>query len=79
MRKDDALHEAKKSYMQNSNSRNKLPYYWANMILAGNGEPVKLNRVQNINFWVAGFVLLIVSGYLLLQSRKNSKTIKATR
>jgi hypothetical protein len=48
MRKDDALRQAKTDYLKTANKERRLPYYWANMVIMGNTDPVKL--VQQ-NFW----------------------------
>lgn len=58
MRKDDALREAKLTYMQNGNDQQLLPFYWANMVLAGNSEPVKLSKKMYPVYWILGSVLL---------------------
>lgn len=60
MNKDEALQKAKLDFMQNNDKGKQLPYYWANMILAGNGEPIKLSGNNNYNLLIAAIVLLTV-------------------
>ena len=70
MRKDDALQAAKLSFMQDGNNKNALPYYWANIILAGNGHPVALSKTNNLVWWIVGTSLLVAL-FLLSMYRKK--------
>ncbi|HZH63801.1 MAG TPA: CHAT domain-containing protein, partial [Flavisolibacter sp.] len=72
MRKDDALQDAKLSFMQDGGNKNLLPYYWANMILAGNGEPITPTKNNHNIWWLIGSFLL-VSIVLLFIFRKKRK------
>jgi len=45
MRKDEALQKAKLDFLQKDNGENLLPYYWANMTLIGNADPIQLKPV----------------------------------
>ena len=48
MNKDEALQKAKLSYIQNGERGNILPYYWADLILIGNADPIQFShRIQN--------------------------------
>jgi len=72
MRKDDALQKAKLSFLLNGNIKNLLPYYWANMILIGNGEPVTLNKPGYKIWWLGGTVLLslvVLSTYIIRKKK----------
>jgi CHAT domain-containing protein len=40
MNKDEALQKAKLYYIGQKKRRNSLPFYWANMVLIGNADPV---------------------------------------
>lgn len=73
MRKDDALQQAKLSFMQNGATKNKLPYYWANIIIAGNAAPVTLANSNNNMWWISGLgsLALLIAGAIIL--RKKSK------
>jgi CHAT domain-containing protein len=57
MRKDDALQKAKLAFMQEGSNERLLPFYWANMILAGNGEPINLSQNNHLVAWL-GVLLL---------------------
>jgi len=52
MRKDEALQKAKLLFIRKGGIENMLPYYWANMILIGNANPVKLGTHHNY-WWIA--------------------------
>ncbi len=52
MSKDSALQKAKLDFLKtNGNSDKSLPYYWANIILIGNTEPLKLSSDASTNWW----------------------------
>ncbi len=74
MRKDEALQKAKAWFIQsNSDSRLTLPYYWANMVLIGNPQPVVLAAPGFNSWWLAGIVLgvvCIVVAILLLRRKR---------
>lgn len=73
MRKDDALRKAKLTYMQNENNQEPLPFYWANIILAGNSEPVRLSKKMYPVYWILGSILLtalLSATIFLLKKRK---------
>lgn len=77
MRKDDALQQAKLAFMKKADKKELLPFYWANIILAGNGESITLlkkDEMQNNRFgWIAGIILLpVVLFYLLFFYRKSA-------
>ncbi|MEO6330531.1 MAG: CHAT domain-containing protein, partial [Ginsengibacter sp.] len=74
MRKDDALQKAKLSFLQNGSNKNFLPYYWANMILIGNGEPVTLNKPDNKIWWLTATVSLAVIALIIFIVKKRIKT-----
>ena len=64
MRKDDALQKAKIVFMQNGSNERLLPFYWANMILPGNGEPVNLSHNNYMVAWLTG--IIFITAILLL-------------
>ena len=47
MHKDDALQKAKLFFIQKNGLEKSLPFYWANIILTGNSEPVTLSSGLN--------------------------------
>jgi len=57
MPKDEALQKAKLSFIQNADSEKQLPYYWANLILTGNNEPLLLAGKQSS----LPFILIAIS------------------
>ena len=53
MNKDDALRQAKLFFIQQGDKEKLLPYFWANMVLIGNGDPVRLLAQHSwINWWI---------------------------
>ncbi|PVD53315.1 hypothetical protein DC498_05415 [Terrimonas sp.] len=77
LRKDEALRQAKLKFIEGSSNEKLLPYYWANMILIGKSDPVKLlpqSSIYKILWWIIGttgvIALLFIIKYYL-----NKKTI----
>lgn len=75
MRKDEALQKAKLSFLKNGGDKAAMPFYWANMVLAGNTEPIKLSSTSGIWWWVAGGAVLALLLLLLVGSwRKKARS-----
>ena len=65
--KDEALQKAKLYFIENSEYEKPPPYYWANMILVGNEEPVKLSENHPIWWWVGGILFIIAVALFIVQ------------
>jgi CHAT domain-containing protein len=78
MNKDEALQKAKLDFINNNDRDKSLPYYWANMILIGNVDAIKLSSSSNNYIWlvIAGIVLLICA-IILLRKRSISHNHKS--
>jgi CHAT domain-containing protein len=79
MHKDEALQKAKLSFIQNADSENQLPYYWANLILTGNDEPLQLSRSQItwpfiITLTAFGIIAMLVIIFVK-RKKQNSKQV----
>ena len=68
MRKDEALQKAKLYFIKNGDTEKPFPYYWANMILVGNQEPIKLSENPHIGWWIVGIICLAVA-FLLIRKK----------
>jgi CHAT domain-containing protein len=72
MRKDEALQKAKLHYMDVGFEK-MLPYFWSNMILIGNAEPIALLQAPNTPskwLWMglgAGMLILLVCTFLFIK------------
>ena len=64
--KDQALHEAKLSYLENEDMD--APYFWASFIAMGNMEPITLNSSSHY-YWY--FLLLIPILFVLANKRRK--------
>jgi CHAT domain-containing protein len=73
MRKDDALRNAKIDYLKTANKERSLPYYWSNMIIMGNTDPVELVQRSYLP-WILGSVslLVIIIGIIFWRIRMKS-------
>jgi CHAT domain-containing protein len=74
MNKDEALQKAKLDFIHANDRDKMLPYYWANLILIGNADAIKLSSPVNYMYiWlaIAGVALLLCS--LIYWRRKSVK------
>lgn len=62
VRKDDALQQAKLSFLQKAGNEKSLPYYWANMILVGNADPVALDNTNSFWWYTGGAAVIVLMG-----------------
>ncbi|MHA4846052.1 CHAT domain-containing protein [Flavitalea antarctica] len=75
MRKDDALRLAKIDYLKTANKERSLPYYWSNMIIMGNTDPIELVD-RNYLSWllaIAGLLAVIIAFLYGKKKKKNSR------
>lgn len=66
MPKDEALQKAKLFFIQNGEHEISFPYYWANMILAGNSDAITLSKNRPVWPWVIAISLIAATGLLLI-------------
>jgi CHAT domain-containing protein/tetratricopeptide (TPR) repeat protein len=64
MNKDEALQKAKLFYLQHETKNKILPYYWADLILIGNSDPVLFSKVLKWN-WIEPLIILALIGVLI--------------
>ncbi|HRO48205.1 hypothetical protein [Agriterribacter sp.] len=72
--KDDALQKAKLYFIQQGNREKLLPYFWANMVLMGNAEPVTFSHSAGVPWWLIIFVP-VLSGAFYIVIRKRKKLL----
>ncbi len=69
MRKDEALREAKLSYVRNADPVKAHPYYWAGFVFSGNPEPLEFESKWFGNWlWLAVLIFIIIG---FLRRKKN--------
>lgn len=72
MRKDDALQKAKLYFIKQGDKERLLPYFWANMVLMGNTEPVTFSDSASLPWWLIIFVpVLLGACYIIICKRKK--------
>jgi CHAT domain-containing protein len=69
MAKDEALQKAKLFFIKNSSSENPFPYYWANIVLVGNAEPITLSENHHALWWIV--TIIVISIIILLVVKKR--------
>ncbi len=73
MQKDEALQKARLNFMKQGSREKMLPYYWANMVLMGNPEPVKLLPPAGISWWMVIVVVILAGATVYIRYRRKSK------
>jgi CHAT domain-containing protein/tetratricopeptide (TPR) repeat protein len=66
MNKDEALQKAKLFFMHQDKRANILPYYWADMILIGNTEPLQFPAASKMSWLLPVVVFVVLMGLFLL-------------
>ncbi len=77
MDKDEALQKAKRWYLEvNADNEKSLPFYWANLVLIGNPQPISLTTSKHVSDWVWSIALLmiVVAVWLYIRYRSNQKS-----
>lgn len=68
MAKDEALRQAKLSYLAEAEGRTIEPQYWAGLVLMGDTQPIELN--SNFPFWPWFIGGLVVLAFIFIAFRK---------
>jgi CHAT domain-containing protein len=74
MDKDEALRESKLEFIRSSDRGRSLPYYWANMVLVGNPQPLVLAGGWSFSWWwVAGLGVIVVVLWFRAKARRSHR------
>ena len=72
MIKDIVLRSAKFGFLKShAGSEKSLPYYWANLVMIGNTEPLALSAGINKWWWVAGSGIALIAGVVFAIKRRQ--------
>lgn len=71
-KKDDALRQAKLTYLQKADNLSSSPFYWGNYILIGDSREIELREKENLP-WHWLLITIIVLGSLGLGLRRLSR------
>ena len=69
MDKDQALRDSKLEFIRTTSRLHSLPYFWANMILLGNPEPLTLSRSHRFAWWWLADLALLIAFFLLFRAQ----------
>ena len=69
-RKDEALRQAKLTYLNQTKSTQAHPYYWAAFVQVGNSQPLERDDNFSIWWWLIGGSVLILVGTLLFCTKR---------
>jgi CHAT domain-containing protein/tetratricopeptide (TPR) repeat protein len=74
--KDQALRESKLEFIRTNDHAHSLPYFWANMILLGNPQPLVLLHSRPFSWWWPAdlAVLLLVILLFCVKSFRNTRS-----
>lgn len=79
MSKDEALQQAKLSFLKNNSGEKLLPYYWSNIVMVGNTDPLRLTAKNNSKWWyLAGMAILVAVAFVVLKKRQHNPTNPGT-
>ncbi|HEX3769076.1 MAG TPA: CHAT domain-containing protein, partial [Puia sp.] len=78
MNKDEALQKAKLFYIQNGEKGNILPYYWADLILIGNSDPIHFSTGYKTNWLLITSVIAVVVLLVLFLIMKKKRQLRRT-
>jgi CHAT domain-containing protein len=78
MNKDEALQKAKLVYIQNGEKGNILPYYWADLILIGNSDPIHFSTGYKTNWLLITSVIAVVVLLVLFLIMKKKRQLRRT-
>ncbi|HRP55932.1 CHAT domain-containing protein [Agriterribacter sp.] len=76
MCKDDALQKAKLYFIEQGGREKLLPYFWANMVLMGNTEPVTFPDSGSVPWWLMPAITLLLAPVLYIVMKRKRKGLK---
>ena len=68
MRKDEALRQAKLSYLENADDVTGHPYYWAGFVFTGDPEPIEFSSYNS--FWIL-IIMFFILGLIFFRLYKR--------
>lgn len=73
LNKDQALKQAKLSFLEQSNNITESPFYWGNYVLIGDTKPIQIASKRSLENWQIAFgtILLLVVLIALMIRRKS--------
>ena len=69
MDKDQALRDSKLEFIHGGDRYRSLPYFWANMILLGNPQPLTLPAKRSFPWWWIADLALLLAVFLLFRAQ----------
>ena len=64
--KDVALQRAKKNWLSQASRSGQLPHIWAGLILIGDSEPLRKQRLSMAGLWAGGGIMGIIALFLVV-------------
>ncbi len=74
--KDEALRQAKLSYLQNNEGRMLAPTYWAGLVIMGDVSPIILKQKTSVSYILASGIAVLFFAVLIIFRRKKIKRDK---
>ncbi len=69
MAKDEALKQAKLTYLSKAKGRELAPQYWAGLILMGDSRPIELNYEFPFWPWFIGGILILILVFIIFRTK----------
>jgi tetratricopeptide (TPR) repeat protein len=76
MNKDEALQKAKLFYLQQEKKTNILPYYWADLILIGNSDPIEFSSGLKWKWLEPVLIIALILILLFFYSGRKHRSLK---
>lgn len=73
MDKDEALRQAKLSYLQTAKGRMLAPQYWAGLVLVGDNGAIQINKNNRYFWWWIAGALAAAGAVIVVVGRKRSR------
>lgn len=75
--KDEALRQAKLSYLKNAEGRMLAPQYWAGLVIMGDTSPVLLQKKSSSKLIIIpGILILMLGGFFIARRIKKARSEK---
>lgn len=74
MPKDEALRQAKLSFLDNANNVSANPLYWGSFFILGSPDPIDLGNKSFVSRnWLLIILLVVIATYMAIRVRKRSR------
>ena len=80
--KDEALHQAKLTYLEQADLSSQAPFYWAPLVLVGDNQALSFDGPEKsyaVHLFVGWLVLILIFGWFIERSYRRKNKMSASR